>query len=344
VRWRRHLLGAALAAFGCAPAPVAPAPAPGVADHAPPPRAAPPDGAVQVAVEPWQFGGDDGQVLATAHYRLYTTLSDHPILDHLPVFMERALEHYTTALVGLPLPAGELETYLFASRSQWEAKTRQMLPDQAGTYLAMGRGGFTTRGASVLYYIGRRDTFAILAHEGWHQYAQRTLRTQLPLWMEEGIATWMEGHVRHPDGIPKFRPWANVERFDALRDAVRAGRLIPFSELVERAPTSFLEGGTNRLLTYYGQVWALVHFLEEAEGGRYRSGLQQALLDAADGRLAGRVAAAPRQGGTRYGPAVLRTYFDPDLDDLARRYDEFVRAIVRTGAKDLITQGRSPVE
>jgi hypothetical protein len=219
-----------------------------------------------------------------------------------------------------------------------------MLPDQAGTYLAMGRGGFTTRGASVLYYIGRRDTFAILAHEGWHQYAQRTLRTQLPLWLEEGIATWMEGHLRHPDGIPKFRSWANLERFDTLRDAVRLQRLIALPDLLEKPPQEFLEGGTSRLLVYYAQVWALVHFLAEGEGGRYRTGLQQVLIDAAQGHLAGKVAMGPRQGETRYGPAVVKTYFDADLDDFAKRYSAFVAAIVRTGAKDRITQGRSPLE
>jgi hypothetical protein len=52
----------------------------------------------------------------------------------------------------------------------------------------------------------------------------------------------------------------------------------------------------------------------------------------------------PRQGETRYGPAVVKTYFDADLDDFAKRYSAFVAAIVRTGAKDRITQGRSPLE
>ncbi len=333
----------AMAMGGCASAPADPAPrAPSMALV--PDPAAPQVGQVEVTRQPWRFGGEDGQLLATPHYRLYTTLSDHPILDHLPLFMERSLEQYTSGLVRLPEPTGALETYLFASRSQWEAKTRQMLPDQAGTYLAMGRGGFTTRGASVLYYIGRRDTFAILAHEGWHQYAQRTLRTQLPLWLEEGIATWMEGHLRHPDGIPKFRAWANLERFDTLRDAVRAQRLISLPDLLEKPPQEFLEGGTSRLLVYYAQVWALVHFLAEGEGGRYRTGLQQVLIDAAQGQLAGKVAMGPRQGETRYGPAVVKTYFDQDLDGFAQRYSDFVTAVVRTGAKDRITQGRSPLE
>jgi hypothetical protein len=122
---------------------------------------------VPVEQQPWQFAGYDGQILITPHYALHTTLSRHSVLDRLPLFMERGLVQYTTAFGRLPMPGSRQQTYLFETRNQWEAKTRQMLPDQAGTFLTLGRGGFTTRGTSVLYYIGRNDTLAIAAHEGW---------------------------------------------------------------------------------------------------------------------------------------------------------------------------------
>ena len=116
--------------------------------------------------QPWTFGDYEGVILTTPNYRVYTTLTQHSVLDRLPLFMERGLAHYTSALGMLPDPPKRLETYLFQTRNQWEAKTRQMLPEQAGTFLTLGRGGFTTRATSVLYYIGRTDTLAIEAHEG----------------------------------------------------------------------------------------------------------------------------------------------------------------------------------
>ncbi len=295
--------------------------------------------AVPVKQRAWNFGSHEGMVLLTPHYRIYTTLTRHSVLDRLPLFMERALAQYTSALAHLPEPTTKLDTYLFETRGQWEAKTRQMLPDQAATFLTLGRGGFTTHGTSVLYYIGRSDTLAIAAHEGWHQYSQRTFRSPLPLWLEEGIATWMEGYVTHPDGLPRFRAWSNLERYHTLRDAVRAGQLIPLGEIMSRTPQSFLESGKNRLLIYYAQVWALTHFLCEGENARYRSALQLVLTEAAQGRLKG-----TGRRGSRAGTAVLVDYFDDNPADFERRYRAFVDEIVQTGGRSRIVQGRSPLD
>ena len=300
---------------------------------------------VPVQRRPWAFGGHSGQVLTTPHYRVYTTMTRRSVIDRIPLFLERAMAHYTTALAPLPKPGRHLETYLFESRGQWEAKTRQLLPKQASTFLALGRGGFTTRGVSVLYYIGRNDTLAIAAHEGWHQFSQETFRSQLPLWMEEGIATYMEGYISHPDGLPKFRPWANRERYHTLREAVQANGLLPLHAVLGRTPQSFLHESKSRLLVYYAQVWALTHFLAEGENGRYRHALQEVLLDAARGRLA--VEALGRRGGpggVRLGPAVLTAYFDTDIDAFERAYLQFIDKAIRTGGRDRVVQGRSPVD
>ncbi len=300
---------------------------------------------VEVQRRPWEFAGHFGQIITTPHYRLYTTMTRQSVVDRIPLFLERALVQYTTALAHLPKPGRLLDTYLFESRNQWEAKTRQMLPKQASTFLTLGRGGFTTRGISVLYYIGRKDTLSIAAHEGWHQFSQETFRSQLPLWMEEGIATYMEGYISHPDGLPKFRPWANLERYHTLREAVRVNGLLPLDTLIGRTPQSFLHESKSRLLVYYAQVWALMHFLTEGENGRHRLALQEVLMDAARGRLA--VAALGSRGGpggVRLGPAVLRAYFDPDIEAFERAYLQFVRKAVRTGGRDRVVRGHSPVE
>jgi hypothetical protein len=300
---------------------------------------------VAVQRRPWTFGGHSGQLITTPHYRVYTTMTRQSVVDRIPLFLERAMAHYTTALAPLPKPGRHLDTYLFESRGQWEAKTRQLLPKQAAIFLALGRGGFTTRGVSVLYYIGRNDTLSIAAHEGWHQFSQETFRSQLPLWMEEGIATYMEGYISHPDGLPKFKPWANRERYHALREAVQADALLPLDAILSRTPQSFLHESKSRLLVYYAQVWALTHFLAEGQDGRYRQALQEVLLDAARGRLAVEaLGTRGGPGGVRLGPAVLKAYFDTDVRAFERAYLRFVNEAVRTGGRDRIVQGRSPVD
>jgi hypothetical protein len=138
--------------------------------------------AIATTREVWHFAEHAGSLITTPHYRLYTTVEDEAFLDHLPRFYERALAHYTTSLARLPKPSVPvpLETFLFRTRGQWQIKTQEILPEQSRMFSNLGRGGYTTKGTAVLYYIDRsdyaRDTLAIAAHEGWHQYTQRTFK------------------------------------------------------------------------------------------------------------------------------------------------------------------------
>jgi hypothetical protein len=318
--------------------------------NAPPAALSPPS--VEVAREPWKFAAYDGCVITTPHYRIYTTLTYEHILDRLPVFLEHAIGRYTTALADLPQPKRPLESYLFHDRRQWMAKTRQILPAEAGTFSELGRGGFTTRGIAVLYYIDRsgryRDTFAIAAHEGWHQYTQSTFRQPLPIWLEEGIATYMEGH-RWGEEAPTFQPSRNWERRSALRQAIGANRLIPLDDLLTESPQTFLAQGKDRLLTYYGQVWALVRFLESGAEGRYRAALAQLLTDAAEGRMLSRASNGPRSSLrlsagrsaiNQLGPRLVQVYFNADLDAFEEDYLAHARSLAEGGAYHGRRRGR----
>ena len=57
---------------------------------------------VPVQSRPWEFAGHAGQIITIPNYRVYTTLTRQSVLDRLPLFLERAMEHYTTALAPLP--------------------------------------------------------------------------------------------------------------------------------------------------------------------------------------------------------------------------------------------------
>jgi hypothetical protein len=251
------------------------------------------------------------------------------------------------------MPSEPLDLYIFASREPWEAWTRKTLGKEAGVYLSLGRGGFTSDGVSVLYDIGRVDTLTIAAHEGWHQFSQLSLKHPLPTWMEEGLACWMEGTRMARDGTPTaFRPWRNFERWNELRNAVRENRLIPLGELLGNSPQQCLEKGKDRLLTYYAECWALIHFLNEGEGGKYHDKLLQLMQDAAQGRIAGRLIGSraianpvQRQQAvkTRVGNAVVLEYFNPDFAAFEDEYQRFIEAVAKRGAGDRIFRGESPL-
>ncbi|MHC5026772.1 MAG: hypothetical protein ACYTGR_08455 [Planctomycetota bacterium] len=291
---------------------------------------------VDSVTEPWIYHGHNGSLISTQYFNIYTTLSSSSMLDRLPGFYEACLREYVTRFGSLPMPKRKLEAYVFRDKRQWQNKTREVLPDQAEQFMTLGRGGFTTRGMAILFYIGSHDTFAIAAHEGWHQYTQTTFQHNLPTWLEEGIATYVEAVRRTRDGDIVLQPWNNQERRYALRRAVRRDALIPFEDLLKGAPQAFLGSSKSKLLTYYAQVWALTRFVAEAEDGKYREGLEAVLTDAAEGRLVGRlmssdVARLGRRRGVlaqaRLGPAVVKEYFNADLDVIGAEYMQFVERI-----------------
>lgn len=304
------------------------------------------------SIEPWTFAGVEGRVITTPSYRIFTTENAPLIRRRIPMFMELAAQHYSSALGELPRAERRMDTYILASRTQWAQLTRQMTGPRAETYLRIRAGGFAENGRALLFNIGSRNTFGTVAHEGWHQYTQSVFREALPIWLEEGIATYMEGYRwddARPD-VPRFLPWTNIDRFDRLREVVQGGRITPLDELLTHRPQDLLELHSNeRALDYYAQIWALVHFLREGENARYREALARILRDAAAGHLSRTVGATagPRAAAAvrmrTAGREVFITYIDEDIPAVESAFRTFMREATRTGARDAIVAGRSPL-
>ncbi|MDG2424490.1 MAG: hypothetical protein P8M22_10975 [Phycisphaerales bacterium] len=294
----------------------------------------------EVQVNDWSFLGIPGKQIRTRHWDLRTTLRSERLKQILPGFYEQALDRYQHAFgTELPPPGQSLETYLFADRRQWKNKTRMILPDKAASFEGLGRGGFTTDGIAVLYdidgYGWHRDTLALGAHEGWHQYVQSTFKDQLPAWLDEGIATTMEGFSWR--GGLTFKTEANRERWSRLRTCFIEDRIIPLEFLLSAHPERFLDGQKQTLLDYYAQIWAFTRYLEEAEDGRYRDRVGNILLLAASGDLYRQLLRSDQLTPERRqqveeesdaGLALLEVFIELDVQGLEDRYQEWCRELV----------------
>ncbi len=336
------LVVAALSACGSPPRQY-PAPVVSDADAQRLPTLAPP------RREPWTFRGSAGTLLTTTHYRIFTTDRNPALVNRLPDALELALHQYTNELAPLPRPAQRLDTYVMATRPQWERLTAAMEPDNANVYLQIRRGGFAANTRSLLFNIGVHDTIALAAHEGWHQFTQATFRDPLPVYLEEGIATYMEG-FRWEGTRPRYLAWSNTERFDQLRTAHHAGRLFSLQELVNTRPQDLLVRVDGAALTWYAQAWALVHFLREHDDGRHRYALRDLLVDAQSGRMRAHMAERLGPRGARaslinrLGPGVLLAYVSTDLEQLNDDYQAFITRVVAPGTKNAVVEGRSPIQ
>ncbi len=300
--------------------------------------------------ETWTFTGKEGRAITTPSYRIFTTADWPWMIDSMPMFLESALGYYTSALGTLPKPTRAMDTYLMANRPQWLDLCRSILGPDDRSFEQIQRGGVTLGGRAMLYNVGPRDTFALVAHEGWHQYTQTAFKDPLPVWLEEGIATYMEGYRwNRQRTTTSFEPWRNFERFEALRRASDRGRLLSLQDLLMTTPQEELARSDERALTYYGQVWALVHFLREGEGGKYAQGLAEALADAARSGLTHHIErmlggqAARSHMMRRRGPQLMQAYCTFDLVQADKEYAAFITKVVKPGSGQLISQGKSPV-
>ena len=299
----------------------------------------------EVQINDWSFLGIPGKQIRTRHWDLRTTLRSERLRGILPGFYEKALERYQHVFgTELPPPAYSLETYLFGDRRQWKNKTRMILPDKATSFEGLGRGGFTTNGIAVLYdidgYGWHRDTLALGSHEGWHQYVQTTFKDQLPVWLDEGVATTMEGFSWRR-GL-QFRTDANRERWSRLRTCILENRMIPLDLLLSMHPERFLDGHKQTLLDYYAQIWAFARYLEEAEDGRYRDRVGNVLLLASSGDLYRQLLRSDQltderraqvEEDSEAGLAVLEVFIEGDVSALQERYWDWCRTLVGAPAR-----------
>ena len=295
----------------------------------------------ETIVRDWTFLGIEGTQIRTRHWDIRTTMRSERFKQILPAFYEMALDQYQNAFgVELPPPERSLETYLFADRRQWKNKTRMILPDKASSFEGLGRGGFTTNGIAVLYdidgYGWHRDTLALGSHEGWHQYVQTTFKDQLPAWLDEGIATTMEGFSWRR-GI-KFRPEANRERWSRLCECINKDRLLPLENLLSAHPENFLNGQKQTLLDYYAQIWALTRYLQSADDEKYRDKVGNILLLAASGDMYRQLLRSDQlspehrkmiedDGDT--GMAILEVFIEPDSAQLEESFHDWCYSICR---------------
>jgi hypothetical protein len=261
------------------------------------------------------------------------------MLRQMPAFLEAAYKAYQSQLPEPVSSERPLEVYLFDTRHQWEAFTRSITGEDARVYLQIQRGAYTLNSIVVAYNIGRKQTFSVVGHEGWHQFNQRLFVYRLPSWLDEGIATLFET-CRYSQGRFLFEPSQNLMRLGSLKETLLANQMIPLEQLITLNPGQVIDGHNQNeaVVGFYAQNYALVRFLREYHYGVRLRKYHALLLGGVNGTwpLPGEIAAftadrtQPLTVGwnTRVSPVLFAHYIDDDIETLEAQYHEFCRKIV----------------
>ncbi len=283
---------------------------------------------VQFESAPWTFHKAPGVKLTTEHYEIYTTLRDKVLLDALPDFVEAAFENYEKLLPPTQTPENRMQVYLFVSRGQWEAFTRQYTGSRASTFLKVQNGGYSERGVSVIQYVAHQITFPLFAHEGFHQYLFHYVNTRIPAWLNEGLAVICEGQRWGTYGVKEFDPWYNPSRRNVLVQSLMGNRLHSLRKLLETNAGEIIKGSSQSVATYYAQLWALILFLREGAGGKYAADYRRMLEKLSDIDIEQYARAShiwSERGTFNFGEALFRNFISEDIGAVESEYFAFMR-------------------
>ncbi|HYO11020.1 MAG TPA: DUF1570 domain-containing protein [Tepidisphaeraceae bacterium] len=192
------------------------------------------------------------------HYVIHTDLAGDELRE-AELRMARMAEEYHRRTRGFAGQVNQkLPFYLFRRKEDYLA---------AGGM--EGSAGFFNPGNDTLMAIAGEqvsaDTWHVVQHEGFHQFARFVIGGRLPIWVNEGMAEYFaEGLFTGDSFVTGIVPPARLARIKKL---VRAKQYRPFRQML---PLAHADWNAQLTQANYDQAWAMVHFLAHAEGGRYQ--------------------------------------------------------------------------
>jgi hypothetical protein len=288
-----------------------------------------PSAPAAVHTESWVYQGDQGELIHTDHYDIYTTIADPDIRQRIADVMEGALGEYQRIAPGVPLSNKPMQCFVFRNRQEWVYFTRQHTGVDSYIYLQINRGGYTVRDWYVAYNVGEAATLSVAAHEGWHQFVARNFTGRLPPFLEEGIATMFED-LEWDNDLPRWNLTMNRSRLQSLRRAVEGNYIYPLGELVQKHAGNVVSESGNHIDAFYAENWAFATFLWAAEDGKYRPAMRRLMSDIADGTVYDPTG-VHKNKMIPWNPAgvkpMLEHYLGMNLDQIDGEYQKYIRKI-----------------
>lgn len=105
----------------------------------------------------------------------------------------------------------------------------------------------------------------VLAHEGFHQFLGYELGTQVPVWLNEGLAQYFE--TSYVSGGRLRTGQISKSKLRAAQWLIRSKQASPLPELLAMDRATFY----SRAQATYPMSWALVHYLVTRDGASYRN-------------------------------------------------------------------------
>lgn len=174
---------------------------------------------------------------------------------------------------------GAMPLYLFRTQEQYEA--------------FLGSHGINAANSGGMFFVQRSiqglatfiqgrslsAAYAVLQHEGFHQFVYHHMEAGLPIWINEGLAQYFE------DGIFTGNQFhvgaAHGRRVNAVKKALEEGTALRFETLLRRTSEEWhkaVVSGSPEAQLQYDQSWSIAYFLIHGDNGKYKVPFEKFLL------------------------------------------------------------------
>ncbi|HEY7118132.1 MAG TPA: DUF1570 domain-containing protein [Tepidisphaeraceae bacterium] len=235
------------------------------------------------------------QLVKSKHYLIHSDLDDAQIYE-LGTRMEAMYGEYSRRLADFDLHEDRkpLDVYLFDRKQDYMEFTGGQYENTGGVFMPAWN-------QLAAYLEGQRDTLRrTLQHEAFHQFAQKALRGNMPIWLNEGMAQLFEEAIWTGDAF--LMGQVPPRRVRQLQLDLKDDKLLPLKQLMSMTGESWshnLTGNASLGSTQYNQSWAIVHYMaygERGANGAKLVALLQALRKGKDQEDAFRDAFGPLAG------------------------------------------------
>ena len=245
-------------------------------------------------------------------YLIHTNLTRDEVRDfgrHMDTvfaqYEERFRDYHARSQTQMPL-------YLFRTEAQYLS----FMADQ--DFKANNTGGmffFSPKSQGLATWAqgrSRSQTYQVLQHEGFHQFAFNHLGTDLPTWINEGLAQYFEDAIIVGDKMTTGL--ASTRRLEQVQHALNNGSAFDFQTLVGLTPEQWadiLHNDPDRAALMYAQSWSIVFFLVHGDNDKYQSAFGRYLKKVSTGRDS--------------KTAFTEVFGEGSLRPLAKRWAEFAK-------------------
>ncbi|MGN6367072.1 MAG: DUF1570 domain-containing protein [Phycisphaerae bacterium] len=200
------------------------------------------------------------RVFQTPHYVMHTDIPEAEARE-ADLRMTRMFEEYERRTAGFSGQVnGKFPFYLFKKPADYYASGA--LPNSDGVFI------IDHSGSRLMAIAGEHtsdETWHVVQHEGFHQFASNVIKGELPIWVNEGIAEYFGEAIWTGDGfVSGIIP---PPRLKEVQAALKENTFKPFDQMMTMTHE---EWGSHLEYANYTQAWAMVQFLAHGENGRYQ--------------------------------------------------------------------------